>query len=434
MLRQAFKTELVIRRKDLTAMLMDSLEDLFDEADFTEEAEEEGETDASALSAKAHLLFNRLKETGWVETEYEPRSFEENVTIPEYAISVINLLYDLSNEKVKEYNSYVYATYAALENAERTPDYVYQALQTAYQNTVQLVDELKALFNNIRRYFSRLPGENDVNALLHEHFDEYKEKVIDKVYFPLKTIDSVPRFKNPIMKILNGWLNDDGMIMKITQQGVQRKVLDDEEQGRDEVIRMIQYTVDTYEGIEEMIAQIDRKHNEYTNSSVERIRYLMNTDRSAKGKIIDLLKASGDPVLMKEMQKKMNVFSVKYAGQKSMYDRIKRTKKQEKNYHKLEKKEDRPQEFQGFLEDVRKQYSNKKIDGYMEKCMDGRGRITTEDIDILDSEDFILYLLCTIRGKERTAPFTTDFEEGNTNRQGYSVPRAVFKRKERMKS
>ena len=42
MLRQAFKTELVIRRKDLLAMFMDSLEDQFENADFTEEAEEEG--------------------------------------------------------------------------------------------------------------------------------------------------------------------------------------------------------------------------------------------------------------------------------------------------------------------------------------------------------------------------------------------------------
>jgi hypothetical protein len=197
---------------------------------------------------------------------------------------------------------------------------------------------------------------------------------------------------------------------------------------------MIQYTVDTYEGIEEMIAQIDRKHNEYTNSSVERIRYLMNTDRSAKGRIIDLLKASGDPKLMEEMQKNLNVFTVKYAGQKSMYDRVKRTKKQEKRYQKLEKPKDSPQVFSGFLEDVRNQYSNKKIDAYMEKCMEGRDRITTEDIQILDSEDFILYLLCTIRGKERTAPFTIDFEEGNTKRQGYSVPRAVFKRKVRKQS
>lgn len=42
-LRQAFKTELVIRRENLTAMLMDSLESSILQADFSEEAEETGE-------------------------------------------------------------------------------------------------------------------------------------------------------------------------------------------------------------------------------------------------------------------------------------------------------------------------------------------------------------------------------------------------------
>ena len=63
-----------------------------------------------------------------------------------------------------------------LVNAAENPEYIYQALQAAYQNTVRLVDELKSLFNNIRAYYRRIPGEDDVNILLAEHFDEYKEK------------------------------------------------------------------------------------------------------------------------------------------------------------------------------------------------------------------------------------------------------------------
>ncbi len=158
-LRQAFRTELVIRREELTAMIMDSLEADIINADFSEEASEIGESgtgvqmEGGGLSAKAHLLVRRLKETGWIEMEYERGTFDENVTIPDYAIMVMNLLYDLSQERVHEYNSYVYATYASLSNASQNPDYLYQALQTAWQNTVHLVDELKSLFNNIRAYY-----------------------------------------------------------------------------------------------------------------------------------------------------------------------------------------------------------------------------------------------------------------------------------------
>ena len=52
-LRQAFKTELVIRRDELTAMLMDALEADILEADFSEEAAEEGASRRQAGSRRS---------------------------------------------------------------------------------------------------------------------------------------------------------------------------------------------------------------------------------------------------------------------------------------------------------------------------------------------------------------------------------------------
>lgn len=50
MLRQAFETELVIRREELTAMLAGSLEANILQADFSEEAEEMGAEREEGLS------------------------------------------------------------------------------------------------------------------------------------------------------------------------------------------------------------------------------------------------------------------------------------------------------------------------------------------------------------------------------------------------
>ena len=50
MLRQAFETELVIRREELTAMLAGSLETNILQADFSEEAEEMGAEREEGLS------------------------------------------------------------------------------------------------------------------------------------------------------------------------------------------------------------------------------------------------------------------------------------------------------------------------------------------------------------------------------------------------
>lgn len=430
-LRQAFKTELVIRREDLTAMLMDSLEPSMLQADFSEEAEEIGADNENidGISGKAHLLIRKLKETGWLEVEYERNSFDENITVPDYAISVIGLLYDLSSEKVKEYNSYVYATYAALQNSRENPDYLYQALQAAYQNTVKLVDELKLLFNNIKRYHQRITDTLNVNDLLAEHFDLYKEQVLDTIYYPLKTIDSVPRFKYAILSVLDGWILDDTVIADIVDQGIRRHIFQDGETGREEVLSMINSIADTYDSIEGMISDIDRKHVEYTNASIDRIRYMMNADRSAKGKLVELLKHAGKNGIYREMNQAAEAYRHTFMDMQSLYDRVKRTVKTEGKPLPLQDRDENTELVENFLSDVRKQYSNRRIDEYMEQCFGDRMEFSTEDVTIVETEDFILFLLGTLRGREKGAGYRVEFEEGNADCQGYSLPRARFVKK-----
>lgn len=430
-LRQAFKTELVIRREDLTAMLMGSLETSILKADFSEEAEEMGTGGEGIqdISGRAHLLVRKLRDTGWIEIEYESGGFDENITIPDYAIAVINLLYDLSCEKTKEYNSYVYATYAALKNSGENPDYLYQALQTAYQNTMKLVDELKLLFNNIKRYHQRIADSMDVNQLLEEHFDRYKEQIVDTIYYPLKTIDSVPRFKYGILSILNGWLLDEEIISSIVDQGIKRRMFKDEADGRDETLTMMNSIADTYDSIERMIGEIDEKHVEYTNASIDKIRYMMNSDRSAKGKLIALLKNMDNRNIYEEMNQAVEAYHHRFADMQSLYDRVKRTVKNEGRPLPIKEKEDNTELVQSFLEDVRKQYSNKKIDDYMEGCFGERREIDTEDFTISSSEEFILFLLATIRGREKSAGYKVEFGPGNVDCQGFSLPKARFIKK-----
>ncbi|MEG0813389.1 MAG: DUF5716 family protein [Clostridium sp.] len=434
-LRQAFKTELVIRRTDLAAMLIDTLETGMLQADFTEEEEEleEGQSASAdfSLSGKAYLLIRKLKETGWLDVEYESNSFEEHITIPDYAIAMMNLLYDLSSEQVKEYNSYVFATYAALKNTEENPDYYYQALQAAYQNTVHLVDELKLLFNNIRRYYQRITAELGVNELLAEHFDRYKEQIVDTIYYPLKTIDSVPRFKHSILTCLNEWMFSSDRVDTIIAQGRKRHIYSSDEEGREDILSKINYISDTYENIEGMIEDIDKKHVEYTNASIDRIRYMINADRSVKGKLVELLKYAGREELYHRMQESLVMYRHTYLDSNSLYDRVKRTIKTEGKPLAIEEAILDSSVVEGFLAGVRKQYSTRKIDDFIERCFNGKMEFTTEDLPMESSEEFILFLLGTIRGSEKSASYRVKFIEGNVKRNGYQLPKTIFQRKGR---
>lgn len=430
-LRQAFKSELVIRRTDLVAMLVDALEMTMLQADFSEEAEEmDGSTKADiSLSGKAYLLVRRLKESGWLEVEYESNSFEENIMIPDYAIQMINLLYDLSAEEKKEYNSYVFATYASLKNTEENPDYLYQALQSAYGNTVKLVDELKSLFNNIKRYYQRITAELGVNELLAEHFDSYKEQVVDTVYYPLKTIDSVPRFKHSIVTILNEWLLDTDRINNTVMQGKQRRIYASEEEGREDTIAKINYIVETYENIEGMISEIDHKHIDYTNATIDRIRYMMNADRSAKGKLVELMKHTGEARIYHEMESAVLIYQHTFLDGHSLYDRVRRTVRSEGRPLPVEEIEKDDGMVSGFLEEVKKQYSSRKIDEFIERCFNGGTEFSTLDILVDSPEVFVLLMLGTIRGSDKGAGYYVEFQDGTTDNQGYRLPLVIFQKK-----
>lgn len=428
--RDVFKnTELVISKDDLIAMMMNQLEDYFINADFSEEIEEDGtdEVEPTDISGKTNMLLRHLIKTGWIEEE-EDNHFNKNITIPEYSYKIINLLYDLSYSRNKEYNSFVYSTYASLKNADDNPGYLYNALSNACKNTEDLVDELKILFNNIKRYKQRAINEMEINNLLQEYFVSYKAGVIDSIYIPLKTIDSVPRFKGTIVTILNNWYSDEQKINMIVDQGMHQQIFETREDGLEKIQQMINYIVNIYEGIEDMIDQIDQKHSDYTRVSIEKIQYMISTDTSIKGKIIDLLKKSNDESVMELLQQSLMAQHYKYADQASMYARMKRTARSSADTLKIEKREESV-DANSILKELRNYFSNKKIDVYVHKMFTGKSISYTELAPMNTNEDFILFMLSTIRGKEKSADYTIEFEDDYCENNGYRLPKIIFRRK-----
>lgn len=434
--RSAFKTELTIKKSELIAMLMDALEGEIIETAFDEElAEYPEEGEAVELSGKAHLLLRRLVGTGWVETEYAADSFEETITVPDYAIKLINLLYELTTDEVKEYNSYVFATYSALKNAkEDHPEYLYQALSTAYKNTVDLLDELKTLFNNIKKYHQRISDEAQVNELLKEHFEDYKTMVIDRVYHPLKTMDSVPRFKHAILAALHDYGDCPEIVDKIIRQGRDRGIYETEQDGRDDILAKVNFITDTYDALGEVIDDIDRKHAAYTRASIDKMRYLLNADRSVKGKLVELLKRSRDAAVVRQMADATELFEQKYMDDESLYRKVKRRQRSANQALSIAAQSENETAVRGFFDDVKRQYGNRCIDQFIEHLFDGADTFSSDAIALASKEDFLLLVLGAIRAGGSGVSYRVEFADAYLENGGYGIPLMRFlkvKRKER---
>lgn len=440
-LRKAFKQHMIISKSDLVAMLIAGLDEALLDLDLEaekyefEEAEEELKN-GQGQSATAHLILRRLMTTKWIEVEYQMDSFEEIITLPDYTIKLLDLLYSFTDDSVSEYNSYVYSTYSSLRTADaERDDFMYNALLTAHENTLKLVDELKTLHNNIRRYHQALNDYFTVNDILKGHFDEYKELIMDRIYHPLKTMDSVPRYKVPIMKILSDWLSDFGIRQKMAEQAVQRGKYNIMDDAMDDIIRRINEINDIYEDLDEMLAEIDRKKTAYTRASMEKMRYLLTTDRSIKGKIAGILSvAAADQERWAEiLVDNVNLFKQGYIDERSLYVKPNRTGRKEGKPLGLEIIDENigDKAFEDFLKKARKQYSYQKIMAFIKELMRDKHVLNSSEIRIANDDEFIMIVLATLKKGEKGVFYKVEFEDGYDQCNGYTIPRMRFIRREK---
>lgn len=159
-LRRCYRHELFIRKTDYVAELAGELSQRS-----LDLAEDDGLPEDGSFSGQAHFLLRKLVDTGWVEEETENVSFADTLIIPDYAAQFLNLFQQLTTDQQREYNRYVYTTYSALKVAqEARDDYLFDALDFAHRNTLALIDDLKSLLGNIRRYHQLLSDQGDVRG------------------------------------------------------------------------------------------------------------------------------------------------------------------------------------------------------------------------------------------------------------------------------
>ncbi len=435
---EVYELEMIIKRDDLVVTLIDRLENEIMDIE-PEEGDEPGEVN---YSSHAHFLIRKLESTGWIETEYVSDSFEEQITLPHYSIKVLKALQGIvDGDDFEEYNSYVYATYSALKTADAERDtFVFNALQGAYRNTRQFTDQLKMLLNNIKRYHQQLSESRQVKDILRQHFDEFKQYVSDKVYHPLKTLDSVPRFKSPILDILKDWITDDELLGMMKDAALQRKAYESAEQAEEGIVNMAGYIIDAYEKIDQLLKQIDRKNSAYTRASVEKMQYLINTDRSIKGKIIDLLKRVSTAAeeeqerLAGEMALIVELFPQGYLSEESLYTRNVSVQKVDTPSLRIQRseslEEDVQKEMEEFSRQIESSFPDSRVFSYIRKQLRDRKSVNSANLGIEGNDEFIMTILGALKADDRDSFYDISFSEGMVYNSGYRIPQFTITKRE----
>lgn len=420
-----FQGQLTVKRNEVESALSQALEVRLVQTDFSDETDEE----ATGLSAKVQILVRRLKETGWIDYEMDRDSFLENVTLPDYASAIISALKGIGEERTREYNGYVFSTYSVLKTSLDNPDYRYRALVEAYNHTNAFTEALTSLYNNIRTYIQNIANMDDVNELLSEHFDVYAVQIARKVIEPIRTIDSVPRFKHQILEMLRQMEDDEQVFDSMVAEAMKSGQFATVEDAEADVRMRINSIEDIYSSVEKTLSEIDNKHSAYISSSVQRMRYMMSSDRGSKGSLVALLRhCSQNDDLVGQMADSIMVDGLQLVDSASFFDRIERKVKDDGPSQPILRLGQDEREVDTLFEELRKQYSNSRIDSFILSRMEG-DELSGDSIAIDSMEDFLLFILATIRASEESSPYTVTFADGCIRRGSVLLPHCLFKRR-----
>jgi len=314
---------------------------------------------------------------------------------------------------------------------------MYEAVLSAKANTEQLQYALRTLYHGIREFQRDIIEQNDINLLLQDHFGAYKQ-MSDHIYHPIKTMDSVHRYMVPIQSLLTDILADDGLLQSMRDRAVTIKKYDDESEAEDEITKAIDYIMDTYQSVGDLVSEIDRKHSAYTKSSIDKIQYLMTADQTIKGKLAEILKAYASATDEKRdtiatiMVRSIHADRQEFLDASSLYHKNIKNRRVDRTPLAVEHHDALPDSADDFLlAQIQTGYPLVKVRSFVDGLFaNGARQITTADIPIENDSDFILVILAAIRQNEKGLPYTVEMQDGRIERNGYLIPNMTIRKKE----
>lgn len=434
--------ETFIKKNDFLKALKEKAENL--NAFSFQDEEVDGKDDLlirETIGAKASFIIKRLEETGWLDIAIDPETFEETIVLPPYSIAILKAFFDVISDSESPYLSLVHSTYSELKlEDEEQDDLMFATLLRSYENTKKLKVELITLMHSIRIFQNRLGKKFQTNEVLHDFFDIYKKQISDRYYHPLKTFDSVSKFKRPIIRILEKWIKDKDIRAKLVMQASFSYRNNDRNEIENDVITKINYISDTYESLNSIISSIDKENSLYTKASANKILYLNNTDKTIKGHLENIFKYyaknTHDPYslakVLSKMQESLYFYEQGFIDSESLTLPLLRRLKE----HSLPLEIvnfDEANEFimEHFLEETKNIYTDERIYQFMENAFGDSNELKSADIPLLNTDSFICLIMATIKRSDPLCFYVIEEKEKKyIKNHEYLIPDFLFKRKE----
>ena len=384
-------------------------------------------------------MIRKLCAKGWFEKE-RGEDFDEYITVPGYSSRLLELFHQLRDDSPIRGYSYVFGTYSTLKVAD-DGDNVYDkmaAIYSAYDNTQSLINLLQMVYHNVKHFFQVQIEMQEVNQVLASHFDDYGQKIAEAYIRPLKIKDSVPKYRGPIQVILKSWVEDDALLIAMSNAALQDKRGSTLEECRTDLLKKIFWVKERYDSIErDYLDEIDGQVRRYTRATTQKIENLTNRDHNVRGNLNYLLqelsrnRRASD--LIEQIQPVFQLYEQSFISEKSLWYRKrpgKRTKAEPVPIEDPTIDDEIMRQVQAMLHS---EYDRAAVETYVENWLGQSDTCYSKDMQLQDDKAYIMSLLTVLASSDRNARYTVKELGGSFTENEYTVPQLQISRKEEKK-
>lgn len=281
----------IIPRDDL----VDDLEAYLDTHNF-EDFDEEDDFDKGNKDHRymASSKIARYKKCGWLE-EDNSDGFITTLSLTSDAINMMETFHNLveREEKPIEFTGYFYLIAKALENFDFKQSK--GIIEQVYEETLSLFHGLQGLLPKIRRFTERMMNDEKLSPkeVLDMLVDKYRNQVLLKVFYNLKTRDNPSKYTAKILTELNNlrYNHMDEIVQNVLitdwvrdpDEELKRKVRQKYADELEECIRR-------FESVDTLVALIDEKNTKFHTSAQAKFEFLLSNRKDISGLLQDALK------------------------------------------------------------------------------------------------------------------------------------------------
>ena len=403
--------------------LIDLIDNYFQEHLFLEFDEE---LSLNTTRDKSFYIYRKLKECGWLDEEIGLNQ-EILINLEDYAITFIKTYQDFNKTNSLELSSKVYIIYKNLETFDINQGYL--ILDNIYNQAIDLNSKLRSLNSNIKKYIKRIVNlenmteEEELKIILNQLLGEYKEKVIDKAYYYMKTNDNPIKYKRFFKEKLKEIVNDENKCYLIIKQIMEKDEITSFE-AEEKFKEIIYYLENIFDDVLNLMKEIDQKNSKYINVAIQKIKIIMNHNKDIEGYLLNILKNYN---LLNISDLNFQFQNIRTLTKNSLY-----TKKVYKQMAvtKINKEKIKISENEVTkLVETSIKFSKKNIQSFINFKLENKESLTIKDFNISEKEEFIKLILAFVYENDINSNYKIEFLNENITTCGISLKEFIIRRR-----